>query len=293
MSTLELRGARKPGYRSLCRRHHDLGGVDYEYVAMLPDRTAQALLDGGTLRVRLREDARPDQACWRLDVLLNGEVFEGTFLSDDGFRLLTERDDRFPVRIEGGELTLRKHDLIMARHALERAEAAVHAARDRVSTLALEVLGKTGAETELRLATGDGKYEVVLSGGGAYATRHGERWRDLTSAPLTVALARELNGCRDAITALGGDPLAPGRTPAHYGAERDLLRLTLTDGSELVQDAEGRFTATRDGVELPGLTGDKLTLTLAYELEGARAALAQLRPDTTPEPTGPAETPEP
>ncbi|PTX52287.1 hypothetical protein IQ03_01077 [Gemmobacter caeni] len=293
MSTLELRGARKPGYRSLCRRHHDLGGVDYEYVAMLPDRTAQALLDGGTLRVRLREDARPDQACWRLDVLLNGEVFEGTFLSDDGFRLLTERDDRFPVRIEGGELTLRKHDLIMARHALERAEAAVHAARDRVSTLALEVLGMTGAETELRLATGDGKYEVVLSGGDAYATRHGERWRDLTGAPLTVALARELKGCRDAITALGGDPLAPGRTPAHYGAERDLLRLTLTDGSELVQDAEGRFTATRDGVELPGLTGDKLTLTLAYELEGARAALAQLRPDTTPEPTGPAETPEP
>jgi hypothetical protein len=289
MSTLELRGARKPGYRSLCRRHHDLGGVDYEYVAMLPDRTAQALLDGGTLRVRLREDARPDQACWRLDVLLNGEVFEGTFLSDDGFRLLTERDDRFPVRIEGGELTLRKHDLIMARHALERAEAVVHKARDRVSTLALEVLGMTGAQPELRLATGDGKYEVVLSGGDAYATRHGERWRDLTGAPMTVALARELKGCRDAITALGGDPLTPGRTPAHYGAARDLLRLTLADGSELVQDAAGRFTATRDGVELPGMTGDKLTLGLAYELEGARAALAQLKPE--PDPVDQDETP--
>lgn len=285
MSTLELRGARKPGYRSLCRRHHDLGGVDYAYIASLPDRTAQALLDGGTLRVCLREDAKPDQACWRLDVLLNGEVFDGTFLSEDGFNALTEEDDRFPVRVEGGELTLRKHALLLARHALERAEAAVHKARDRVSTLALEVLGMTGAEADFRLATADGKYEVIVTGAEAYATRHGERWRDLTDAPLTLALARELKRCRDAITALGGDPLTPGRTPDHYGAERDLLRLTLTDGSELVQDAEGRFTATRDGSEVPGLTGDKLTLTLAYELEGARAALAQLVPGLTTAPT--------
>jgi len=140
MSTLELRGARKPGYRSLCRRHHNLGGVDYEHIAGLPDRTAQALLDGGTIRVRLREDAKPDQASWRLDVLLNGEVHEGAFLSNDGFGVLIAEEDRFPVNIEGGALTLRKHELLLARHALERAEAAVHTARDRVSKLALEVL---------------------------------------------------------------------------------------------------------------------------------------------------------
>ena len=285
MSTLELRGARRPGYRNLCRRHHDLGGMVDIHITSLPDQTAQALLDGGTLRVRLRGDAQPDQACWRLDVLLNDEVFEGSFLSDDGFNTLTEEDDRFPVRIEGGELTLRKHALLLARHALERAETAVHKARDRVSTLALEVLGMTDTDADIRLATADGKYEVIVTGAEAYATRHGERWRDLTDAPLTLALARELKGCRDAITALGGDPLAPGRTPAHYGAARDLLRLTLTDGSEIVQDAEGRVTATRDGAEVPGLTGDKLTLTLAYEIEGSRAALAQLElpaPDADP-----------
>lgn len=289
MSTLELRGARKPGYRTLCRRHHNLGGVDYEHIAGIPERTAQALLDGGEIRIRLRADAQPDQAPWRLDVTLGGEVYEGSFLSGDGFDVLMAEEDRFPVRLEGGELTLRKHELLLARHALERAEAAVQTARGRVSTLALEVLEMSRVQTGLRLATADGKYEVILTGEEAYATRHGERWRNLTDAPLTVALARELKGCRDAIAALGGNPIEPGETPSHYGAARDMLRLTLTDGSEIVQDAEGRVSATRNGSELGGLTGDKLTLGLAYELEGARAALAQLKPE--PDPVDRDETP--
>lgn len=148
MSTLELRGARKPGYRSLCRRHHNLGGVDYEYIAGLPDRAAQALLNGGAIRVRLREEAQPDQAPWRIDVILGGEVLEGAYLSNDGFGVLIAEDDLIPVSIEGGELTLRKHELLLARHALERAEAAVHTARDRVSTLALEVLAMSRAQNE-------------------------------------------------------------------------------------------------------------------------------------------------
>jgi hypothetical protein len=248
---------------------------------------------GGLLRVRLNEAAKRNEKPWLLDVILNDRKYKGAILSHAELKTLIEEDDVLPVRIEGGQLSLRKHDLLVARHALERAKGAVNTARDRIRALETDNIEMSSPHHEIRIALGDGKYEVILTGEEAYATRYGERWRDLTDAPLTVALARELNGCRDAITALGGDPLAPGRTPAHYGAERDLLRLTLTDGSELVQDAEGRFTATRDGVELPGLTGDKLTLTLAYELEGARAALAQLRPDTTPEPTGPDETPEP
>ena len=77
MSTLEFRGSRKPGHQTLCRRHHGLGGVDYEYVAPLPDRAVQALREGGALHLHLREDAGPDQACWRLDVTLRGDVFEG------------------------------------------------------------------------------------------------------------------------------------------------------------------------------------------------------------------------
>lgn len=287
MSTLEFRGARKPGYLTLCRRHHQMGGVDYDYIAPLPERTVQALRDGGTLRVQLREDAKPDQACWRLDVTLKGEVFEGTFLSNDGFGTLMYEEDMFPVHIVGGELTLRKHELLLARHALERAEAAARTARGRVNTLAQGIIEMTRENNGLRLATADGKYEVVeTTTGEAYATRYGERWRDLKDAPLTLALARELQGTRDAIAGLGGDPLVQGETPSSYGSERDMLRLSLKDGSEVVQDAQARFKATIGGEPVAGLTGDKLTLSLAYELEGARAALGALAPQLTqPDPS--------
>jgi hypothetical protein len=274
MSTLEFRGSRKTGYKTLCRRHHGPGGVDYEYIGSLPDNTAQAIQDGGALRLRLREDANPDQACWCLDVTLRGEVFEGALLSNYGYGVLMQEEDRIPVHIEGGELTLRKHELLFARHALERAEAVARTASARVSTLEREIITMTSDQTLLRLATADGKYEVVrTTGGEAYATRNGERWRDLTDAPLTLAIAQELHGTRAAISALGGDPLESGETPSSYGEARDMLRLTLKDGGEVVQDAQGRFSGTMDGVPVPGLTGDKLTLSLAYELEGARAAL--------------------
>lgn len=163
----------------------------------------------------------------------------------------------------------------------------VNTARDRVSKLALEILEMTRTETGLRLATADGKYEVVRTvAGDAYATRFGDRWRDLRDAPLVLALAEELREARAAISALGGNPLEPGETPASYGEARDMLRLTLSDGSEVVQDSQGRFSGTLGGVPVPGLTGDNLTLSLAYELEGARAALARLEtpaPDTDPD----------
>lgn len=291
MRKLEFIGSRAPGHTSLFRRN--ASGPRFTFIASLPNRTVEAVQQGGILRVRLDESAKRNQNPWMLDVVLNKKTYKGASLSHSELATLIEEDDQLPVRIEGGQLTMRKHALLLARHALERAEAAVKAARDRVSARTMEVIGVTEETAELRLTTADEKYEVILTREEAYATRYGERWRDLADAPLTLALARELKGCRDAITALGGDPLTPGRTPTHYGPARDLLRLNLADGSDLVQDAEGRFSANRDGVEVPGLAGDKLTLTLAYELEGARAALAQLRPDTTPEPTGPDETPEP
>lgn len=155
MNTLDLLASGGPGCRILCLRSHGLDGVSRRHVTTLPDRAAQALLEGGNLRIRLREDARPDQACWRLDVLLNGETFEGSFLSDDGFSALMAADDRSQVLLDGGEKTLRRHALLKARHALERAEAEVVIARDRVSALALEILGSARAETETRPSTED------------------------------------------------------------------------------------------------------------------------------------------
>ncbi len=287
MTALEFIGSRKPGHTSLYRRNSS--GPRFTFIASLPNKTVEAVRLGGTLLIRLDESAKKNQNPWTLDVILNNKTYKGTSLSHSELQSLTWADDVIPVRIEGGQITLRKYDLLLARYALEQARAAVKRGEKRVSALETEIV-EMSRPKEIRIGTADEKYEVVLIENGkggldAYATRNGERWRDLTEAPLTVALARELKGCRDAITALGGDPLTPGRTPDHYGAERDLLRLTLTDGSELVQDAEGRFTATRDGSEVPGLTGDKLTLTLAYELEGARAALAQLVPGLTTAPT--------
>jgi hypothetical protein len=135
------------------------------------------------------------------------------------------------------------------------------------------------ASAAFSLFLDDGKYEVVRTAAGeAYANRHGERWRDLHDAPLILRLAREVHDAREAIAERGGDPMTPGETPAFYGRERDMLRLTLNDDTEIVQTAEGRVRATRNGEPVDIEVGDKLLLGLAYELEGARASLAVLEP---------------
>lgn len=132
MSELELRGSRRAGHTTLCRRRHDLGGTDREYVGSLPDESARALRDGGALRVRLREEAAPGQAHWVLEVLHEGRVLPGTLLCDDRLAVLTAEPDRVPVLIEEGELAHRKR-------ALMRARAELSAAQERVRTLTAEV----------------------------------------------------------------------------------------------------------------------------------------------------------
>jgi hypothetical protein len=302
MSKLEFVGSRAPGHSSLHRRSSP--GPRFTFIASLPNRTAEAVRQGGTLRVTLNERARRGHKPWRLDVVLDDKAHKGCSISHDQLLTLIAEPDRIPVRVEEGAVAFRKYELLQAEHALrrsrqatDRARAAVQRAEARVTDLQAELMRASGPENEVRIGTSDGRYEVVLIGDeDAFATRHGEAWRDLTDAPLTVAVARDLQSCRDTLLALGGDPMAQGAPPAHYGPDRDLLRLTLTDGSELVQDAEGRFYATtRDGDEVSGMSGDKLALTLAYELEGARAALAELamRVTTHPARPDPDEAPSP
>lgn len=116
-----------------------------------------------------------------------------------------------------------------------------------------------------------------VADGDTYANRHGERWRELADEPLTILLAEELFRTHTKIAALGADPLEPGNAPAFYGEDRDLLRLPLKDGTEIVQGADGEVHATLDDAPVRVSVGDKMFLGLAYELEGAQAALNELQ----------------
>lgn len=280
MSTLELRGSRKSGHTTLSRRHHDLSGTDYEYVGSLPDESADALRHGGSIQVSLREEAGPNEAPWILEVIREGHTLPGTLLSDERLSILTAERDRIPVTIEGGELAHRKRALMRTREDLAGAETRVTDLRAKIIGIEQEIREMTGLSEENRLTTADGKYELSWqTDGPGRVKRHEEPWRELGPGSLPIRLAEELSDLRGRITAAGGDPLEPGDPPAHYGPDRDLLRLDLPGGWELVQDAQGRVSAKFGDVEVSGLAGDKLTLALAYEVEGARAALAALSPD--------------
>lgn len=135
MSALSLRpSVTRPGTRVLTRRSHDLSGVAHEHVATLPEESAVALEEGGSLHVRLREEATRDQAPWILEVSdRDGRTLPGCFLSDTAFLTLIREPDRISVYYDERDMTGR--DLQRARHDLEDAEAAVAAARDRIARL--------------------------------------------------------------------------------------------------------------------------------------------------------------
>ena len=293
MSTLELRGSRKPAYRTLSRRHHDLGGTDHEYIGSLPDESAEALRQGGSIQVSLREEAGPNEAPWLLEVIREGRAFPGTLLSDDRLAILTAERDRIPVTMEGGEIAHRKRALMRTREELADTETRVNDLRAKIIGIEQEIREMTGLSEENRLTTADGKYELRWqTDGPGRVKRHEEPRRELGPGSLPIRLAEELSDLRDRIAAAGGDPLEPGEPPAHYGPDRDLLRLDLPGGWELVQDAQGRVSAKIGDINVSGLAGDKLNLALAYEVEEARAALAPLSPDPA-DPDATDDTPTP
>jgi len=141
---------------------------------------------------------------------------------------------------------------------------------------------------DFRIETADAKYGVIVTPfGDAYATRHGYMWRSLADAPHVVTLARDLQVARDALSVAGEDPLAQGTPPASYGARKDLLVIEMSDGGSLVQDAEGKVRInTPRGAEI-ALPGDNLALAFAYEIEGARARLDEIRSERTMETLSP------
>lgn len=126
--------------------------------------------------------------------------------------------------------------------------------------------------------TADGKYGIrIPPSGEPYATRHGLMWRRLDDEPHVLCLARDLAELRTALADMGESPLAQGDAPASYGPEGHLLDLPISDGSRVIQAAAGGAwieTATGARTDIPG---DKLVLALAYEIEGGRARLDQLR----------------
>lgn len=62
--------------------------------------------------------------------------------------------------------------------------------------------------------------------------------------------------------------------------EQNPLEITVGDGKyTVVQTTDGRLTAHRNGEPLRDLTGDKLVLCLAQELDAARAEIRALHRD--------------
>lgn len=149
------------------------------------------------------------------------------------------------------------------------------------------------APDEFRISTGDGKYRVIRhpDGSGA-ALRHGVPWQALEAGSLEMRIAAEIHAAQMRLAELVGNPFLLGETPAHYGPDKDLLRLSLTDGTTLVQDRTGAFSSVEGGTGLVSCqAGNRLALALAYDLEGYRASLSRLDPPRAEAETEPSPSP--
>lgn len=134
------------------------------------------------------------------------------------------------------------------------------------------------APDEFRISTGDGKYRVIRhpDGSGA-ALRHGAPWRDLEAGCLELRIAADIHVAQLRLAVLVGNPYLLWDTPDHDGPDEDLLRLSLSDGTELVQDKAGAFSAIDADTGLASCeAGNKFALALAYDLEGYRSSLLRI-----------------
>lgn len=150
MSELYFRGSRRPGTKCLCRRHHDLGGTDYEYIASLPNEAVTALEHwGAEIRLRLRDDFEEGKAPWILDVRQGEKFLGGCYISDDAMNVLLAEPDKIRVAIEDEEITLAKRDLQIARVDLLEKQRLLEQAEEKVAHLEahVEALSKDDPES--------------------------------------------------------------------------------------------------------------------------------------------------
>lgn len=280
MSTLYFRGTREEGKINLCRRHHDLGGTDYEYIASIPREAKAALEMGGSIQIRLRDNIKGEQAPWSMSVRHNDTTIPVCFLGDDRLSILLAEKDRIPVEIEDEKLSFAKRDLYKAEMRAEEAQKAYAAAIGEVTRLE-EWVQDLSRNTGLQVATDDGKYTVVMNANDEpQALRYGETWRSLIGEEHVLTLASDLQSARKTLEDLGEDP--KGSDGADIIGEKysngDVMRVALSDGTTIVQDARFNLRLqSPDGSEKT-LIGDNLVLRLAYDLEEAKIRIARLQP---------------
>ena len=288
-SSLYFCSGRHAEERMLVRRHHDLGGTDYTYIARLPREASEAISSGAAhLRVRLRDDWEDGKAPWRLDVMMEDASRHHCYLDEHRFNELTMTPDRLRVEILGGELALMYRTLQKRQSDVANATRQVEMARENLEafTVKLKEALFGGVKLDIPIRDGDAEKYRILSDGKSrmQVLRFGEAWRDITHEDRHIAhLANLLEMHRADISNLGGDPEAYAEGPARYGAEQDLLRVETPFGGLLRQDANGA-TSYEDVFGVIDVTGDNLALSLGYEIERCIALKATLEPAPTVSP---------
>lgn len=151
---------------------------------------------------------------------------------------------------------------------------------DSLSQLADRILALLPPPATAKLPEG---VEIVKSGTERSATvwnvRHGVQYLNTMHGWGGYYRRTDFMDDATALTAALSAPPVPGEKPTN---KPDMLRVTVGDGKyTLVQDGEGKQFALRYGEPWRDLVGDGLTLSLGYELDAARARIAELEADNT------------